>query len=141
MNNIILSFALAIVLLSCNSKAEKENTSKLNEEVMAVHDEIMPKMSEIMELKSKLTDSLKVVDSTSVQYPILKQKTDSLNRLLDEADNAMMDWMNQYKPDTLETINAEEGAKYLTDQKNKIMIVKDITLKNLEPVKQFLNRK
>jgi hypothetical protein len=141
MKKIVMSFAIVIVLLACNSKTESENSSKLSEEVMAVHDEIMPKMSEIMDLKTQLSDSLKAVDSTSVQFPIIKQQTDSLNRLLDAADNAMMDWMNQYKPDTLETISAEEGSKYLTDQKNKIMAVRDITLKNLAPVKQFLNKK
>jgi chromosome segregation ATPase len=141
MKKILISTIAGLFLMSCNNNNDESKMKQLEDEVMAVHDEVMPKMGEIMDLKSKLTESLKELDSTSAQYSALKQKTDSLKTLLDVADTQMMDWMNQYNPDTLNTLDIEQATKYLTDQKNKITMVKDNTLKNIEPAKQYLNKK
>jgi DNA repair exonuclease SbcCD ATPase subunit len=141
MKNSIKISILFFIMCACNTQKEEANVDKIEAEVMAIHDEVMPKMGEIMELKSKLADKLKATDSTSNQYKSLKQKTDSLNYLLDKADNGMMDWMNQYKADTLALLSKENGVMYLTDQKAKILEVQEMTKKNLEPVKQYLNIK
>ncbi len=138
MKKIFLSIFTAVLLFNCNSNSN--NLDKLESDVMAVHDEIMPKMGEIMSLKSKLADKLKATDSTSTNYSQVKAKIDSLNSLLTIADDGMMDWMEQYNADTLKVISAENGANYLKAQKEKIDAVKSITLKNLADVNDFLKK-
>jgi hypothetical protein len=131
--------AISLFAFAC-SDSSKGEVEKLEAEVMAVHDEIMPKMGDIMSLKEDLIANLKKVDSTSTNYPKLKQETDSLSYLLTDADNGMMDWMDEYNADTLAAISSEEGAKYLLKQKTKINSVKEVTLKNIDAVKKYLKK-
>jgi hypothetical protein len=141
MKNSLITLFIIALLLSCNTQNQGNNFDKAENEVMAIHDEIMPKMGEIMELKSNLKEKLKAIDSTSKEFGILKPKIDSLNWLLDQAENGMMDWMSQYDADSLKALSKEEGIKYLTSQKMKIDSVKQMTLQNLEKVKQYLGKK
>lgn len=131
---------IPIVTLSISCNTEQKKIDKLENEVMAIHDEIMPKMSEIMALKSDLGEMLKKSDSTAANYGKLKQEVDSLNILLTESDNGMMDWMDAYNADTLKSSTTENAEKYLIDQKQKIDLVKEKTLKTIEGVKKYLNK-
>lgn len=132
-------WAISFFTIACESGSKNE-LDKLEAEVMAVHDEIMPKMGDIMALKEGLAANLKKTDSTSANYRKIKQETDSLSYLLTDSDNGMMDWMDQYNADTLKAISAEDASKYLLDQKLKINIVKQSTIKNIDVVKAYLKK-
>jgi hypothetical protein len=139
MKNSLKLIAISLFTLACNDGSKGE-VEKLEAEVMAIHDEIMPKMGDIMSLKEDLNANLKLVDSTATNYSKLKQETDSLSYLLTDADNGMMDWMDEYNADTLAAISSEDAAKYLLEQKTKINSVKEITLKNIDAVKKYLKK-
>lgn len=130
-------FLLTFCLFACSNENRIET---LQDEVMAIHDEVMPKMGEIMNLKDELANNLKALDSTSANYSSIKLKSDSLSYLLTEADNGMMDWMDEYNADTLKAISAEDGEKYLIEQKSKINSIKEITNKNIEEAKKYLKK-
>ncbi len=138
MKNILICIPILMLCFSCN-KSDK-NLKALQDDVMAVHDEIMPKMGEIMDLKDKLATKLEKMDSTAANYMSIKQETDSLNYLLTGSDNNMMDWMDEYNPDTLKALSAEDAEKYLLDQKDKIKKIKEGTYKNIEIVKGYLKK-
>ena len=58
MKNSLKLIVISLFALACESGSNKE-LDKLESEVMAVHDEIMPKMNDIMTLKDELSANLK----------------------------------------------------------------------------------
>lgn len=117
-------FFLAISFIS--SCKEKTN---LEAEVIAIHDEVMPKMGDIhlakKDLKKILTSS--VDDST---------KAEILNLLsnLENADEGMMEWMHNWKVPESEP----ERTDYLLKEKDKITKVKSDMLNSLEAAKNYI---
>jgi len=104
---LILLLILPILLGSCKTNEKKENNSSQMKEVMAIHDEVMPKMGTI----SKLVAALKpMVDSTSSGVEYQKAMRD-----LQGAHKSMMDWMKGFgdRFDSDEILNGKE----LTSQK------------------------
>lgn len=104
----------SILLFSCKS-GEKTPIDIQHNEVMAIHDEVMPKMRDIYKLKKRLKKSpqkdLEVVQNSISQ--------------LEKADDAMMDWMADYKKPKGDDPNA---LNYLASEMNKIEIVKSTML-------------
>ncbi len=111
---------------SCGSKgpAEVEN---LHEQVMVVHDEVMPKMSDINRAKKKL----RKIKDPSLNEDVLTLLTD-----LENADEAMMSWMHDYKKPSGEDLEA--AKKYLNDQLVKITEVKDVMLSSIANAEKFI---
>ena len=130
MKKILIPIILLTSLSACDKKPD--NQKIMIDEVMAIHDEVMPKMDEIMSLKSSL-DSVSKVSSDSV-------KARELSSALEVADNKMMDWMEEYNPDLLKGKSADEITKYYADEKAKISGVKDLTNKSIEDAKAFLSK-
>lgn len=113
MKNLLI---ILLLLSSCAQQEKKENTHEIDEietseaykETMTVHDEVMPKMDNIVQLKKQLKVK---IDSLSLGS---NPDTASINALntqvveLENADKAMMDWMHQFdgskKSDTTEAI-------------------------------------
>ncbi len=126
---------LSLVLFwGCQSSEKTENTS-LKDEVMAIHDEVMPKMGELrrtrMELV-KLADSLMVIDSLHASTYM------DLANEIGEASEGMMQWMRNYEPDFEGT--KEEIEAYLNEQKEAIQLVKDEMEGSLSRGKEALER-
>lgn len=125
-----------ILLISCNfnqidSEAEYA-LKKMHDNVMEIHDEVMPRMTEIGKLKRQLKRKLKednVVKQDSIQQYIYQ---------LEEADNAMMNWMGDFKKPSFEDIKAAEQV-YITE-KQKIIVVRDKMNSTISNVEMFLSR-
>ncbi len=115
MKNFLIIFLLTFVTISCSKQEKTKNshetgeieTSEAYKKTMIVHDEVMPKMDNIMQLKKQLKAK---VDSLSQDSNTDTATINILNPLiveLEDADKAMMDWMHQFdgskKSDTTET--------------------------------------
>lgn len=127
-----LSFIVAVILLSSCESKEKE-VEKLKSETIAIHDEVMPKMDDIMKLKKALKskqDSANNVNSDQVQEMILA---------LEESDKAMMNWMRNYDP-RMEGMSDEEKITYLTDQKSSIEEVSKQMKSSISKAESYLNQ-
>lgn len=114
-------------------------------EVMSIHDSIMPQMSAIMDLKQKITANLKTTDSllaVKSTDALKKRKEEALALYikLDKADKEMMNWMHQYKADTLEKLGKEEATAYIADQKQKIEAVRNQMNKSITDARAFLDK-
>ena len=115
----VLSFVVLSLVLSCGEK--KQDNQALYDEVMKVHDEVMPKMDDIyklkQELKKQISDTPNLVDEKrrTIEATILK---------LDSASEAMMVWMRNFNP-LPDSLGEEKAREYLEDQQEKIEKVKD----------------
>ena len=131
----ILSLTLLtlVLMLSCEKK-QKEAKDVLYDKVMEVHDEIMPKMGDIMKYKKQLKSKM---DALAENAEVNAEKIGKLKLAIANLDNSheeMMRWMREFDPD-FEGMVSEEIIKYLDDQKTKIEqvgLVTNAALKNAE---------
>ena len=92
--NYLLIFC-ALLLASCGNNLEETNTA-LRAEIIGVHDEVMPKMGELMSLEKK---ALAQADSLSLQDSTATAKIQEMTQLagqLKAANEGMFVWMRQY---------------------------------------------
>lgn len=131
----LLAFLL-ISTLSCKDEAKKKEVNLQMKEVMAIHDEVMPKMSELSNLVATLKSK---ADSTANG----KEYKDAMEDLQD-AHKEMMDWMKEFgdRFNYDEILNgaslSSEKKKWLKEEKKKIKKVKKDILKSIEKAKKLL---
>ncbi|WP_276388721.1 hypothetical protein [Eudoraea chungangensis] len=131
----LLAFLL-ISTLSCKDEVKKNEVNLQMKEVMAIHDEVMPKMSELSTLVATLK---RKADSTANG----KEYKDAMEDLQD-AHKEMMDWMKEFgdRFNYDEILNgaslSSEKKKWLKEEKKKIKKVKKDILKSIEKAKKLL---
>ncbi|MBE9464331.1 viral A-type inclusion protein [Dyadobacter subterraneus] len=143
MKQYVLALGITFSFLSCNKDADK--VLELEGEVMTIHDEVMPQMDDIMTLKSRL--SQKIIHMDSLQNEGVagnniaeeRIKATEINQKLNESDKLMMDWMHEYRGDSAKKLKPEAAILYFETQKKRIIEVKEITSKNIQEAKTFLN--
>ena len=101
--------AVLLSLLLTLSCAQKKETDTRMQEVIAVHDSVMPKMGQIGQLISQLQP---LVDSSANGTRYQDAITD-----LEQANTAMMDWMRGFG-DRFDYAEIQEG-KSLSPQKSE----------------------
>ena len=151
MNKRILTIS-TILLLSgfagaCNKSGE-EAVKQAENEVFAIHDEVMPKIDDVMKLRKQLNQRISVIDSTKATGSAsatlrTDEERDQARRLaqnLTVADSLMMDWMGQYNNDTLAKLKSEDAIRYLDEQKEKINDVKTKLNSSLTDARKFLEK-
>lgn len=127
--------AFALLFSACNSQQQAEEL--LEEEVYAIHDEVMPKMSEIQRLARQLrgiqNDSLSIDPARRIQISEVVFQ-------LEKADEGMMAWMNAFKqPGTLRSSKShEEIMAYLAGEKIRMEKVKSDMLTSIDAAKALL---
>ena len=119
----------AIFLFSCEDSLQKER-EQVFKEVMAIHDEMMM-MGKIRGAQSKLKKMMES-DSTNVE------KYQTAYDQLQMADDAMMDWMRQFKNPAQNT-DAKEAIEYLKDQKVKVQKMKEVMVENMDKARQVID--
>ncbi|MEQ8417220.1 MAG: hypothetical protein RIB71_22240 [Imperialibacter sp.] len=131
MKKVVFLLFLVATATSCSNE-QKEQKDALMAEVMAAHDEVMPKMGELRKTAKALqakADSLGALTDQdfSAEINTLRQTA----KRIEDANEVMMEWMRQFEmPDNEAPI--AEVLVYLKDQKEKIDKVKDEMLKSLE---------
>lgn len=117
---------LAFAIIGCK---EKSANQVLFDEVMVIHDDVMPRMSDMHKLKKKLGRSLSETSDSTEVFELIKQ--------LDVADEAMMTWMSDFGDGYKSKVEGEK-KEYLLDQKELISEVRDLMLKSIEDAEQHL---
>ncbi len=113
-----LTLLISFLIFSCANPLIEEN-KKMRAQIIGVHDEVMPKMGELMSLQKKAlaqADSLYAQDSTATAQ-IESMRT--LAGQLDKAYEGMFVWMRQYSLEE-EGKTPEEIKTYLDDQLLKV---------------------
>ncbi|MFS4454648.1 hypothetical protein [Maribacter sp. 2304DJ31-5] len=134
-------FSLLLVLISFGSCKEekKADVPTQMEQVMAIHDEVMPKMGTLGKLAGKLKP---MADSLGPESPQAK----ALNNL-QEANKVMMDWMQGFgnRFDSEEILEgktlSEEKQKWLDEEEEKVKEVKNKINSSIAKAKSLLGKK
>lgn len=111
MKNLLIIAILTLSLTACKDKVKEPEGPTQMEEVIAVHDELMPKMGTIGELIGKLEAS---IDSTHVD----SMKVTAIQNLKG-ANQEMMTWMMAFG-DTFDSAEVLDG-KELSVEKQKAL--------------------
>ena len=143
MKNTFLLLAITFLLFGCNN--DKEKVIEMETEVLTLHDEVMPKLEEIMTLKSKLAK--KIIGMDSLQNEGIsgnnlaenRMKAVDLNLRLTESDKLMMDWMHAYNGDSAKKLKPKQSLLYFENEKKKMIQVKEFTLKTIQEANSYLN--
>lgn len=128
---------LTAAFFACGTNNEQQEAEKAQsradvarQEVEQLHDSIMVHMGEIHRLHKQLLhsrDSLNLDSSRVVLY----------TRLLDEAEEAMMRWMREYRKP--EGVSEEELLRFFEQEKEKIKSVGLQMEEAIEQSKAFLD--
>lgn len=85
---------IPVVLMACGQ--DKAIVKEMDEKAIAIHDEVMPKMKEIIDLKGEIKAKIAGLDSLSTE----KQTLESAYEALATGEEGMREWMRNYqKPD------------------------------------------
>lgn len=125
---------LTLALLAACGPSKKEELQTLKDEVIGIHDEVMPKMGELRRARK---DLLLQADSLMKTNP---ERAAMLTTVADEigsANESMMQWMRAFEPE-FEGAD-EEVMQYLKDQKVAIQKVKEDMNASLVKGKEVLS--
>ncbi|GAB3960365.1 hypothetical protein GCM10028805_57840 [Spirosoma harenae] len=112
----------------------------LEKTVLAVHDSIMPAMSDLISLKKAVSGRIAELDAkpASAETHQLKAQGVAINTELSNADHLMMDWMHHYNGDTLVTLNEQQAMAYLTAQQQKVNTLRELIKKSITDAQAYL---
>ncbi|MEX0314008.1 MAG: hypothetical protein AB3N18_07510 [Allomuricauda sp.] len=120
------SISLIILVLflsySCKEKKKAEEGPSQMEQVMAIHDEVMPKMGKLGKLVGELKGK---IDTTATGQEYVSAMKD-----LQDANRAMMDWMRDFgiRFDPEEILDGKE----LTEEKQIWLDEEEVKVKALK---------
>lgn len=155
---IILPVFLLALITACNNEKSHEDHSghgpqkeapknaadSLYNDVMAGHDEVMPKMGKIRgaqkEAQRMLDSVARLPAKVQAAAAGLKAKLESLINDLNYADFAMDKWMVEFNMDSAKD-NLEQRVKYLAEEKLKVTKVKEAILGGLARADSLLKKK
>jgi hypothetical protein len=115
---------LAIAIVSCGDDSNK----KLYNDVMNIHDEVMPKMEDLYNMKKELQAKLKDSMAISIEERVKMQSKVSE---IDSVGKMMMDWMHEFNPPE-EGADKDETKVYLESEMEKVKKVKEAILTTLD---------
>jgi hypothetical protein len=98
----------------------------LYNEVMDIHDEVMPATEDLYNISKKLKAQLQEATDDSVKLSLEERI-----RYVDSVNTMMMDWMRKFRP-MPDTVNEERAREYYESELEKIKTVREAMLTALE---------
>ncbi len=127
--------AILLVAVSCKEEKKTEEPSRM-EAVMAVHDSVMPRMSELSSLVAELKP---LADSTEAGQPYREAMED-----LQASHQAMMGWMRGFgeRFDHEEVMKGKELSaqkkEWLVEEEQKVNAMRDQVFESIEKARAVL---
>lgn len=103
----------------------------LYDEVMDVHDEVMPKMNDLHKAKTSLKTRLESPELSENEKTEINEKI----ARIDSASEGMMVWMRQFNP-LPESADPDSARQYLENELKKVKQIKEDILSALQPEMQ-----
>ncbi len=118
---LILLTSFIIFITSCGQKKAEEDANKiLYNQVMDIHDEVMPSMDELYRLKKQLTEK---IENSPDLVEEKRQEIEQTILVIDSASKSMMRWMREFRPEEYKEV---ELTKYLESEMKRVQTVKEI---------------
>jgi hypothetical protein len=137
-------FAVLVLVMtmttSCNesqevTESEDAQVEALYEEVMFIHDDVMPKMAAINHFQEKIKAVL--ADEEILKDDEKTTLLKSLLRDLNDAEKAMWDWMHSFSDSYGQANTKNEKLDYLEKEKEVISAVRDVMLSSIENAEDY----
>jgi Mg2+ and Co2+ transporter CorA len=137
----VLSIVVLGALISCGKSGtdttasdpvDEDANQALYDQVMDIHDEVMPKMDDLYKLKKQLQDS---IAKTPAMVEDTKKELEQTIQQLDSASNSMMVWMRQFNPPT-DSASQEALREYLEAQLEMVRKMRENVLEALDKGKK-----
>ncbi len=112
--------------------SSEDQVAQLKEEVMALHDKVMPEMTPMSKMQGQLM-SASVGSADSIEY--MTAATD-----LKFAKDAMMKWMHDYSNTWNDAWTEEEKVAFLKAEKDKMARIDELTQKAIAAGEASLNK-
>ena len=118
---------LMVIVLICTMTNCGEKEKSLYDQVMDIHDEVMPKMNDIYKMKKSLKDS---ISNTPDMPEETKLKLGQRILQLDSAGNSMMVWMREFNPPDQK--EKEAFNKYMETELVKVKKMREDVMRALK---------
>lgn len=121
MKRVIAALALSLFMVGCNSGLDRE---KLKDDVMAVHDALMPKWGQLKKLKKQVLEkasSLEEVDRANSEVAELRDLALDLEAAYELMSTWMKDWGVNAKPyETAGDASDEASQKFFQSEQERV---------------------
>lgn len=137
-------FVIGLIAMSACSKTgdhdhsehdattEENPNQALYDQVMDVHDEVMPRMDDLMKLKRELQEKIANTPDMVMEKKLQLEKMISN---LDSASTAMMNWMHEFNP-LPDSVDQEKAREYLESEMERIRKVKSLITETIDKAKE-----
>ncbi|SKB31713.1 hypothetical protein [Maribacter arcticus] len=133
----LLTIVGLLSITSCKESKKAEETSRM-EQVMDIHNEVMPKMGTLGKLVGQLKPIADSLGAESIEAKAMKD--------LQQANKSMMDWMqgfgNRFDPE--EIMNgkelSEEKEQWLKEEEVKVKKVKEDINSSIQRAEEILKK-
>jgi|TARA_R110000868_G_scaffold52313_1_gene165438 hypothetical protein len=133
----LLTIVGLLSVTSCKESKKAEETSRM-EQVMDIHNEVMPKMGTLGKLVGQLKPMADSLGAESIEAKAMKD--------LQQANKSMMDWMQGFgnRFDYEETMNgkelSEEKEQWLKEEEVKVKKVKEDINSSIQRAEEILKK-
>ena len=118
----IYLISLSVLFAACGNQKEQKNDCStleceqqvLYDQIILVHDEVMPRLSEISTLKARIEAQMNQATDSLVKNSWLGHL-----KALDAADESMWVWMRQFESQ-MDSVATETSIKYFENQKIEV---------------------
>jgi len=119
-----LLFALSLLLFIAACSTKDNSTKQLQDEVIAIHDDVMPMMSTFAHTSIKIDSILNNWETIAFENPEIdtaeqKAKLLNLKTEIEASNDAMNDWMHELNLD-FENMSKEETQEYLQNERLRV---------------------
>lgn len=126
-SSLLIIISLVIISAACSKKQENQVSEKpLYDQVMEIHDEVMPSMGELNRLKRELKDKLAAATELTPEERAALEQT---IQKVESASDGMMIWMREFNPEDYE---GDALQQYLEGEMIRVQKVKKDILEALE---------
>lgn len=140
-----MKFSSAVLLVcvliagACNKQGSEQDqqhdhatgeagpNQELYDQVIDIHDEVMPKMNDLYKAKTALSARLKTPGIGDSERKEIGHKIAKI----DSASESMMVWMRQFEPPD-DSVSQDSARHYLEDQLTRVKKVREDILNTLE---------
>lgn len=148
----LLALVFIFFMMGCTKSGDHSNmnhdtdTTKedgpnqaLYNQMMDVHDEVMPRMDEIMRLKRKLQEQIANSPDMVLER---KQELENVISNLDSASNSMMNWMHRIHESNplADSVDQEKAREYLESEMEEIRKVKELMAESIDKAKSEVTK-